>query len=403
MTIKEIINDHNNYIMPTYAPGDVCFEKGEGCYLFDENNKKYLDFISGIAVNCLGYNHPALNETIQKQAAKIIHISNLFANKQQIELGKKLNSKFGGGKTFFCNSGAEAIEGAIKLARKYSRKFIDENKYEFITMKKSFHGRTLTAITATGQEKYQTHLDPLPEGFSYAQFGDIESIKELISYRTCAIIIEPIQGEGGINQADKSFWKELSELCKKKSILLIFDEIQTGVGRTGKFFAYEHYGIKPDIITLAKGLGGGMPIGAIIARDEVANSFCPGDHASTFGGNYLACAAANTVIETIEKENILDHVQKMEKVVHKLASDLKKEFSFIDDIRGKGLMWGIDINSDKVDTAKIVKEGLKHGIILNCIGGHILRIAPPLIISEKELAEGFKLIKEILKKTKAST
>lgn len=388
------MDKYNNYLIPTYSPQPIYFERGQGCYLYDPQNNRYLDFIAGIAVNCLGYNHPILTKAVQDQAEKIIHISNLFPIKEQIELAEVLSNRFAGSKAFFCNSGAEVIEGAIKLARKYAKKTFGENKYEFITMKNSFHGRTLAAITATGQEKYQKDLQPLPQGFSYAQFGNINSIKELITANTCGIIIEPIQGEGGINIASPEFWQELSILCREKNILLILDEIQTGMARTGKFFAHEYYGLKPDIITLAKGIAGGIPMGAVLASQNVAKGFEPGDHASTFGGNYLACVAALAVIKAIDMDNILDNVQKMEKIISNITINYKERFLFINDIRGKGLMWGIDLSED-TDCTSIIEKALEKNLILNCIGGHIIRITPPLIINEEELRVGFGIIEEI--------
>ncbi|HAR62949.1 MAG: aspartate aminotransferase family protein [Candidatus Margulisiibacteriota bacterium] len=394
MSQQDYVSQYKEYIMPTYNPQKIVFERGHGCFLYDYDGNKYLDFIAGVAVNSLGYGHPKLVSQIEAQIHKLIHVSNLFIIKEQGILAKTLCDKFGRGKAFFCNSGAEAIEGAIKLARKYGKKTLGQNSYEIITMKKSFHGRTLAAITATGQEKYQKDLEPLPAGFFYAEFGNIASIRDLVSEKTCAILIEPVQGEGGINVATKEFWLSLAQLCEEKQILLILDEIQTGIGRTGTFFAHEHYGIKPDVICLAKGLGGGYPIGAIIAKDPVANCFQPGDHASTFGGNPLACGSASAVISIIEEEDIVGNVIKMESVICAATREYKQKFPFIKDIRGIGLMWGIELDSS-IDCAGIVINALSKGLLINCIGGNIIRIAPPLIIGEQELLDGFSVLEQI--------
>lgn len=389
-----MINKYKNYIMPTYAPPEIFFEKGNGVYLYDQQGNKYLDFIAGIAVNCLGYKHPKLTKAIKEQTEKILHISNLFPIKEQIQLAETLSNEFGGAKSFFCNSGAEANEGAIKLARKYAKKVLNSDKYEFITMNKSFHGRTLATVTATGQEKYQKDLSPLPQGFKYAEFGNIDSIKAQITAKTCAIIIEPIQGEGGINKAPKSFWEDLQATCKTNQILLIMDEVQTGIGRTGKMFGHQLFDIKPDIMTLAKGLGGGVPIGAIVAKPDVANAFSPGDHAATFGGNYLACKSALTVINTINNDKLLENVNQIGSFIKNELNTLKKKYPFIKEVRGEGLMIGCEID-ESINCQQIIQKALEQKLIINCIGGKVIRIAPPLILTKSQAQEGLKILEKI--------
>ena len=392
-----LLKDAENYLMPNYARFNLFFERGEGVYLYDDKGNKYLDMLAGIAVNTLGYNHPRLTEAICQQAKNIIHISNLFQIKPQIEVAKILaeNSLNGKGQVFFCNSGAEANETAIKLARKY---FYTKgvNKYEFISFKNSFHGRTLATITATGQPKYQEGFEPLPEGFKYAEINNIKSVKELITDKTAGIIIEIIQGEGGINPVEMEFIEELYNLTRKKNILLIVDEVQTGIGRTGKLFAYQHYNIEPDIITLAKGLGGGVPIGAVIGKKEITETFTAGSHGSTFGGNYLATISARTVLEEILKDNFLERV----KVKGELLKSLLSELGFKP--RGLGLMVGITI-PERFKAIDIMKECLKEGLIVGVAGNNSLRFTPPLIITEKEIEEGINILKKVLEKMKVKS
>ncbi|WP_299237858.1 aspartate aminotransferase family protein [Sulfurihydrogenibium sp.] len=378
----------DKYLFPNYARLPYSFVKGEGCYLYDEDGKKYLDMLSGIAVNQLGYNHPKLTESICRQAKEIIHISNLFYVKPQYEVAKILVENSCGDKVFFCNSGAEANEALIKLIRKY---FYDkkENRYEIITFEGSFHGRTLATITATAQPKYQEGFQPLPEGFKHAKFNDIDSVKQLINDKTAAILIELIQGEGGVNPADKEFIKELYSICRENGILFTVDEVQTGIGRTGKLFAYQHYDIEPDIISLAKGLGGGVPIGAIIAKDEIAKSFVPGTHASTFGGNYLATAAAKVVLEEILSDGFLDKViENGEYLKERL-----KTFGYL--VKGLGLMIGVDL-PEEISAKEIMKKALENGLIIGTAGKNTLRFVPPLIIQKDDIDLAVNILEKIL-------
>jgi len=378
----------DKYLFPNYARLPYSFVKGEGCYLHDENGKKYLDMLSGIAVNQLGYNHPKLTESICRQAKEIIHISNLFYIKPQYEVAKILVENSCGDKVFFCNSGAEANEALIKLIRRY---FYDkkENRYEIITFEGSFHGRTLATITATAQPKYQEGFQPLPEGFKYAKFNDIDSVKQLINDKTAAVLIELVQGEGGVNPADKEFIKELYSLCRENGILFTVDEVQTGIGRTGKLFAYQHYDIEPDIISLAKGLGGGVPIGAVIAKDEIAKSFVPGTHASTFGGNYLATAAAKVVLEEILSDGFLDKVIKNGEY---LKEGLK---TFGYPVKGLGLMIGMDL-PEEISAKEIMKKALENGLIIGTAGKNTLRFVPPLIIRKDDIDLAVNILEKVL-------
>ncbi|RUM60843.1 MAG: aspartate aminotransferase family protein [Persephonella sp.] len=378
------------YLMPNYARLNIFFEKGEGVYLYDKDGKKYLDMLAGIAVNTLGYNHPRLTNAICEQAKKILHISNLFQIEPQIEVAKILSENSINGKVFFCNSGAEANETAIKLARKYFySRGID--KYEFISFKNSFHGRTLATLTLTGQVKYQEGFYPLPAGFKYAELNDINSVKRLITNKTAGIFIEIVQGEGGINPVDEKFVYELYELTREKEILLIIDEVQTGIGRTGKFFAYQHFNIQPDIITLAKGLGGGVPIGAVIGKKDIANTFTSGSHGSTFGGNYLATVSAKVILEEVLKENFLNDVK--EKGI--FLKELLKDLGF--NPRGLGLMVGVSLPND-IQSVDVMKESLKEGLIVGIAGNNSLRFTPPLIISKEEIKEGIEILKKVLQK-----
>jgi acetylornithine aminotransferase/acetylornithine/N-succinyldiaminopimelate aminotransferase len=378
----------HKYLFPNYARLPYSFVKGEGCYLYDEDGKKYLDMLSGIAVNQLGYNHPKLTESICRQAKEIIHISNLFYIKPQYEVAKILVENSCGDKVFFCNSGAEANEALIKLVRRY---FYDkkENRYEIITFERSFHGRTLATITATAQPKYQEGFQPLPEGFKYAKFNDIDSVKKLINDKTAAVLIELIQGEGGVNPADKEFIKELYSLCRENGILFTVDEVQTGIGRTGKLFAYQHYDIEPDIISLAKGLGGGVPIGAIIAKDEIAKSFVPGTHASTFGGNYLATVAAKVVLEEILSDGFLDKVIENGEYL----KDRLKTFGY--PVKGLGLMIGMDLPAE-IPAKEIMKKALENGLIIGTAGKNTLRFVPPLIIQKDDIDLALNILEKIL-------
>ncbi len=384
METKKLLEESSKYLMSTYKQFPVVFKKGRGMILWGTDGKEYLDFIGGIAVNVLGHCHPRHVVAIQKQAQKLIHVSNLYHNEYQIMLAKLLVENSFADKVFFSNSGAEANEAAIKLARKYAKKIHGNSVYEIITAYKSFHGRTIAAISATGQSKFQKGFEPLLKGFKYVSYNDIQSLKESISENTGAIMLEPIQGEGGVIVPSHDYLKQVRELCDKHGIVLILDEVQTGIGRTGKLFAYEHFDIKPDIVTLAKALGGGVPIGATIAKEEVARSFDIGSHASTFGGNPLACAAATTTLETILEDGIiLSECTRLGNYFKNSLLKLKNKFpQIIVDVRGIGLLLGIEITSE---CDQVVKACFERGVLINCVSGNTLRFAPPLIVSVDDI------------------
>lgn len=395
MDLKKILDESSHYLMNTYNRFPLVIRKGRGMRVWSVEGKEYFDFVGGVAVNCLGHCHPKVVISLQKQAQRLIHISNYYHIEPQIKLAKILVEHSFADKVFFCNSGAEANEGAIKLARKYFRDLPAQNRYEIITALNSFHGRTLATLTASGQEKIKVGFEPLVPGFRHAEFNDIDALEQAITKETCAIMLEPIQGESGVKMPDPDYLRDVRELCDRHGILLILDEVQTGIGRTGKLFAHEHYGITPDIMTIAKGLGGGVPIGAVLATDKVAVAFQPATHGSTFGGNPLACAAAVATVEVIlEDDFILDQCRRMGKYFKKRLEDLKKEFpSIIADVRGMGLLIGMELTRDG---APVVKACMERGILINCTAGNILRFMPPLIITEKDIDHLVEVLEQIL-------
>ena len=387
--------DDNNYL-PVFNRYKIVLERGEGAYLYDINGKRYIDFLAGIAVNVLGHNYKPLVEAISKQAAKVIHVSNLYYTEPQAAAAEKLVKLSGLDRAFFANSGAEANEGAIKIARKYAHQF-DADKSQIITAWDSFHGRTLATLTATGQPKYHKGFEPLPQGFDYVHYNDIAELEEKISDKTCAVMLETIQGEGGVYPPKNNYLQKVRELCDKHGALLIFDEIQAGMGRSGKFFAYEKYGVKPDIVTLAKGLAGGVPIGAFICTEKVAKAFNPGDHGTTFGGNPLACAAANVVLDTVPNEKFLAHVEEVGKYFKDKLIELQQKHSKqISEVRGEGLILGAQLSNPKKSGVEIVNECMKRGAIINCTVGTVLRFIPPLIITNEQVDEVIKILDEVL-------
>jgi acetylornithine aminotransferase/acetylornithine/N-succinyldiaminopimelate aminotransferase len=360
----------------------MILDKGEGMKVWDLEGKQYYDFIGGIAVNALGYGYPKLVQAMKNQAEKLIHCSNLYYSEPQIILAQMLIELSCGDKVFFGNSGAEVNEGAIKLAVKY---FKDQNKdkHKIIYMKNSFHGRTIATLAATGQHKYQKDYLPLLPKFKEAIFNDLESVKTAVDEEVAAVLVEPIQGEGGVKIATQEFIKGLRELCNKEGILLIFDEIQCGLGRTGKMFAYQHFNVEPDILTLAKSLGGGIPIGAIIAKDKIASSFKPGDHGTTFGGNPVACAMAIAFIKVLEEEDLIGKCQKKGEYFKDKLKGLKEKYpEKIEEVRGLGLMVGMEL---KEEGQEIVKKCVEEGVLINCAAKKVLRFLPPLIVKEKEI------------------
>lgn len=391
--MKKMIEESSQFIMNTYNRQPVVLRKGRGMKVWSTEGKEYLDFVSGIAVNILGHCHPNIVIAIQKQAQRLVHVSNLYHSEPQIKLAKLLVENSFADKVFFCNSGAEANEAAIKLARKYAKEHLGNNKFEITTALNSFHGRTLATVTATGQEKFQKGFDPLVPGFKHVAFNNINALESAISDNTCAVMLEPIQGEGGVRIPANDYLKKVREICDKNKLLLILDEIQTGMGRTGKFFAYEHFNIKPDIATLAKGLANGMPIGAMLATDKIASAFTPGSHASTFGGNPLACTAAVATIETILEDGfLLDSCKRMGGYLIDRLKELKSEFSdLITDVRGLGLLVGAELAKEG---APVVKSCLEKGLLVNCAAENVLRFIPPLIVQEKDIDTMIDILKE---------
>ncbi len=384
MDRQEIMDCNQKYFMNVFSGRyPLVAEDGQGIKVYDKNGKQYYDFLAGIGVNALGHKHPKLMSALKEQVEKVVHLSNLYYIEPQAYLEKLLIENSCTDKVFFTNSGAESNEGAIKLARKYF-KVKGKNKYEIISANNSFHGRSLATLAATGQEKYRKSFNPLPVGFKYIPFNDLDAAKEAISSQTAAIMVEPVQGEGGIYPATLEYLKGLRELCDKKDILLIFDEIQCGIGRIGTLFAYEHFGVEPDILTLAKALGGGVPIGAFLAKEEIANSFVPGDHGSTFGGNPLATKAGYTTVKTIMKENILDNVQDMGKYFKEQLEKLKEEIPAIIEVRGLGLMLALQFE-ETVSAKEVVNSMFASGFLINAVQEHALRFLPPLIVKKEEI------------------
>ena len=380
------------YIANTYARYPILLVRGKGTRVWDLEGEEYLDFVSGLAVCNLGHCHPKVVKAIQDQAEKLIHVSNFYYIEPQIQLASLLCKHSFADKVFFCNSGAEANEGAMKLARKYAKEKISKDRHEIITMERSFHGRTLATLTATGQEKFHKGYEPLMPGFKYVPFNDIRAVKNAMDSKTCAVMLEPIQGEGGVNCPLEGYLKALREICDEKGLLLIFDEVQVGMGRTGKLFAYEHDGVEPDMLTLAKSLAGGVPIGALLIKKGIADSFKPGDHASTFGGNPLATAAGVAALTTILEEGMLENCQKMGDYFLSQLEEIKGKFPFVKEVRGKGLILGMEL---KIDGSSIVNEMLKKKILINCTMGNVLRFLPPLIVTKEEIDRVVKTLEEV--------
>ena len=384
MKLNEIIDMDKKYFMNTFGDRTpVCFNHGKGINLWDIEGTKYYDFLGGIAVSAVGHSHPKLVNAIQTQAEKFIHCSNLYYIEPQAKLAKLLVENSCADKVFFANSGAEANEGAIKLARIYFKKKGMPEKFEIITLDKSFHGRTLATIAATGQDKYQKPYSPLTPTFLKVPINDLDALEKAINGNTCAVMIEPIQGESGVNLTTIEYLQGVRKLCDEKGIFLIFDEVQSGLGRTGKLFAYEHFEVEPDIFTLAKALGGGFPIGALLAKDHVASAFEPGDHGSTFGGNPLACAAGLASMEIILSEKLVDNSEKMGKYLVEKLTGIVGKFNFIKEIRGKGLMVGIQLTTE--NAVEIKNKLFEKGYLVGNVGKSIIRLLPPLIVTEQDI------------------
>ena len=391
MKAQEIFKAYEDYVMNTYTRSPIIFVKGKGTKLWDIHGKEYLDFFPGWGVSSLGHCHPNVMAAVRDQIGKLIHIPNNLYHPNQARLAKEIVFWSFPAKVFFCNSGAEANEAVIKLARAFGSR---NGKYEIITFKNSFHGRTLATLAATGQDKYKKGFEPLPEGFKIVEYNNIDSVKESINEKTVAIMLELVQGEGGINVAREDFVKALREICDKNNLLLIFDEVQTGLGRTGKMFCFQNYGITPDAFTLAKALGGGLPIGALVVKNEFADIFKPGMHASTFGGSPLVSKAALGVFRAIQKDKMLKNVNQMSRYLFESLERLKESYPYIREIRGMGLMIAIQL---KIEGKIVVDECLNRGLLINCTHDTVLRLMPALNVSKRQIDKAISVLNEAFK------
>ncbi len=389
-----MIDKAKSVLMNNYSQFPLVLAKGEGCYVEDTAGKKYLDFVAGIAVNSLGQCEKTLVAAVEKQLHTMWHCSNLYYNEPAINLAALLTANSDFDKAFFCNSGTEAMEAAIKLARKYSKTYRNEDCFEIISMSNSFHGRTLGALSATGQDKYHHGFEPMLPGCKVTPLNDLAALKQAITPQTSAIIIEPIQGEGGINEADVNFLKSVKEICQKNKIVLIYDEVQCGLGRMGHLFAYQASGVAPDIVALAKGLAGGFPMGAILAVDEVAKAFQPGDHGCTFGGNLLAATASLVVVQKLIEPGFLAHIQGVGEEFKNGLMKLKSQYKFIQEIRGAGLIWGVELDQP---VKPIIESCMAKGLLVASAGPNVLRFLPPLIIEKTQIQEGMGILNDVLK------
>lgn len=400
MKLEELIKKEEQYYLHAYKRLPVAFVRGKGHQLWDLEGKEYLDFISGLGVVSVGHSHPHVVKAIKKQAEELMHISNLFYLPSQVKLAEKLTQLSFGDKCFLSNSGAEANEAAIKLCRRYSKTCLGEGKWTVITAYRSFHGRTIKTLAASGQPEKQKPFEPLPPGFKHVPLNDLEALESAITSDVSAVMLEPIQGEGGVYPCEKSYLQGVRELCNEKNILLILDEVQTGIGRTGKMFAYEHYGITPDIMSLGKGLASGFPIGATIAMDKVASALKPGEHGSTFGGGPLACAAALATLEVLEREEMIENCTAVGQYLEQGLKKLAVKKSIIKETRGKGLMRAIELTSPWAK--EVVLKFLEKGVVLNNIGESILRFLPPFTITSSEVDTVISLLAETLAEMQTS-
>ena len=395
LTNEEIFAKDKSDYLPVFARYNIVLDHGDGPYVYDTKGKKYIDFLAGIAVNVVGHNYKPLVDAVSKQAGKMIHCSNLYYTEVQVEAAEKLKKLSGMDKVFFGNSGAEANEGAIKLARKYATN-IDPEKIQIISALHSFHGRTLATLTATGQDHYHHGFGPLPAGFDYVPYNDIQALEAKMSDKTCAVMLEAIQGEGGVHVPDSDYLPKVRALCDKYNAVLIFDEVQCGMGRTGTFFGCQQFGVKPDIVTLAKGLAGGVPIGAFMATDKVASAFHAGDHGSTFGGNPLACAAACVVLDALIDGNLMENAKEIGAYLQSKFEEYKAKYpNLIKEVRGRGLILGMELTRPG---REIANECLDYGAIINCTAGNVLRFVPPLNITKAHVDELISVLDKVLPK-----
>lgn len=394
--MDDIRNQASRYLMNTYARLPLVIHKGRGMRVYDPDGKEYLDFVSGVAVNNLGHGHPLVTEAFIKQAQRLIHVSNFYYNEPQVRLAKMLVENSFADKVFFCNSGTEAVEAAIKLARKFGHDRHGPQRHEILAMEQSFHGRTLAAVTATGQPKYHEGFEPLIPGFRHIPYNDLGAARRAVTEGTIGILVEPVQGEGGVQVPDDDFLPGLRKLCDESGLLLMLDEVQTGIGRTGRLFAYEHYGIEPDILILAKALGNGLPIGAVLAREPVAQAFTPGTHAATFGGNPLVCSAAIATLEVILNGGfVLENCRQMGTYFVQQLEGLRARHACVRSVRAKGLLVGMELS---IEGKPIVLDCLEEGFLINCTMDRVLRFLPPLIVSKEEIDLLIRCLDGVLKK-----
>ena len=372
----------DKYMFQTYGRFPITLVRGEGCRVWDEEGKVYLDFVGGIAVCALGHSSLIVSRALEEQSKKLVHVSNLYYTRPQTELAQLLVKHSFGDRVFFCNSGAEANEAAIKLARRYSHEMFGSGRHVIISMIESFHGRTMATLSATGQEKVQAGYNPLVEGFKFVPFNDVDSLDHAMDESVCAVMLEPIQGEGGVVCPDPDYLKRVREICQNRKALLIFDEVQVGIGRTGRLFAHEHYGVTPDIMTLAKALGNGLPIGAMLATEELSQVFGPGSHATTFGGTPLVTAVSKEVLKSLIEDDLIEHCRDMGNYFKEKLEDLAQRFSFIKEVRGLGLILGVELDRPG---ASIVTACMKEGFLINCVQENVLRFLPPLIVEKEEI------------------
>ena len=372
----------DKYMFQTYGRFPITLVRGEGCRVWDEEGKVYFDFVGGIAVCALGHSSPVVSRALEEQSKKLVHVSNLYYTRPQTELAQLLVKHSFGDRVFFCNSGAEANEAAIKLARRYSHEMFGSGRHVIISMIESFHGRTMATLSATGQEKVQAGYNPLVEGFKFVPFNDVDSLDHAMDESVCAVILEPIQGEGGVVCPDSDYLKRVREICQNRKALLIFDEVQVGIGRTGRLFAHEHYGVTPDIMTLAKALGNGLPIGAMLAIEEISQVFGPGSHATTFGGTPLVTAVSKEVLQSLIEDGWIEHCREMGNYFKEKLEDLAQRFSFIKEVRGLGLILGVELDRPG---ASIVTACMKEGFLINCVQENVLRFLPPLVVEKEEI------------------
>lgn len=399
MDTQTVLEWSQRYLFQNYRRAPLAFASGRGARLWDLEGREYLDFVAGIAVASLGHAHPEWVRALAEQLSRYVHVSNLYHIPEQARAAKLLVERSGLARVFFCNSGAEANETAIKLARKWAKLHKSPDAYEIVVANNSFHGRTLATVAATGNPRYRQGFEPLPEGFRFVPYNDISAAAEAVGSRTCAVLMEPIQGEGGVFPAQPDYLLGLQDLCRSRGALFILDEVQTGVGRTGTWFAFQRYQLQPDVVTLAKGLGGGVPVGAVLATEEVAQVFAPGDHASTFGGNALSAAAVCAVLEILDREGLVEHAARMGERLLRQLKTLAARHQTVAEVRGVGLLVAVDLT---VDAAAVVDACRQRGLLINAVRPHTLRLCPPLVVSAEEVDQAVRILAEALDAVRAS-